>query len=197
MTSRSTPAPLAWSPSSSWKRRSSGPELEHVAEHGDAPAGRGQLEILESCAHRHRVGVVAVIDDDHAAREHPPLAPATGEGDLDRPVRRDAERRAAAPRRRAGCCSWWAERNPGSSSMRSPRKSISTPAAVRPDEADVAARAEPDQLEVVAEVRLEGAARPPGSPRSRPARGPSSSSALAAAIRLDRPEQLEVGRDRR
>ena len=51
-----------------------GPELEHVAEHGDAASGRGRGEIVECGAHRHRVGVVAVVDDDDPARELDPLA---------------------------------------------------------------------------------------------------------------------------
>ena len=48
-----------------------GPELEHVSEHRDAPRGagprRGVAEVLEGGAHRHRVGVVAAIDQRHAA----------------------------------------------------------------------------------------------------------------------------------
>jgi len=51
-----------------------GPELEHVAEHGDAAAGRGRGEVVECGAHRHRVGVVAVIDDDDVAGQVRPLA---------------------------------------------------------------------------------------------------------------------------
>ena len=70
VTSRSTPADgRVARRSRGGARASAGAELEHVAEHRDAPAGglvRG--EIVEGGAHGQRVGVVAVVDDGGAAR---------------------------------------------------------------------------------------------------------------------------------
>ena len=44
-----------------------GPQLQHVAEHGDATGavggGGSGLEVVEGGAHRDRIGVVAVVDD--------------------------------------------------------------------------------------------------------------------------------------
>ena len=62
-----------------------GPELEHVAEHGDAAAGRGRGEVVEGGAHRHRVGVVAVVDDDDAAGQLDPLAAQARQRDVHGP----------------------------------------------------------------------------------------------------------------
>ncbi len=72
-------------------------ELEHVAEHRDAagPAGacgRGRGEIVEGGAHRHRVGVVAVIDQQDVVRELTPLTAAGAEDEVDVPARGDADR---------------------------------------------------------------------------------------------------------
>jgi hypothetical protein len=67
-----------------------GPELEHVAEHGDAAPGRGRGEVVECGAHRHRVGVVAVIDDDDVAGQVHPLAAEARQLDLQRARRLDS-----------------------------------------------------------------------------------------------------------
>ena len=68
-----------------------GAELEHVAEHGDAAPGRGRAEIVEGGAHRHRVGVVAVVDDDDGPRQLDPLAAQRAERDLERAARIGAD----------------------------------------------------------------------------------------------------------
>src|SRR3954447_15114189 len=68
-----------------------GAELEHVPEHGDAPAG-GTGELVEGGTHRHRVGVVAVVHDDSPVGELDPLAAARRQLDLDQAVRLDADR---------------------------------------------------------------------------------------------------------
>src|SRR5206468_630702 len=44
-------------------------ELEHVAQHGDATPTCGGGEVVQGGPHRHRVGVVAVVDDDHVVGE--------------------------------------------------------------------------------------------------------------------------------
>src|SRR3712207_9048529 len=60
------------------------PELEHVAEHRDAPAG-GLVggEVVESRTHGQRVGVVAVVDDGGAHAEEHALPPQRGEPDVE------------------------------------------------------------------------------------------------------------------
>ena len=50
------------------------PQFEHVAEHGDAAPGSGHGQLVESGPHRHRIGVVAVVDDGDAVREVDPFA---------------------------------------------------------------------------------------------------------------------------
>ena len=55
------------------QRRALGTELEHVAEHRDAPAEplhRHLPEQRERRAHRGRVGVVALVDQQHRAAGH-------------------------------------------------------------------------------------------------------------------------------
>ena len=83
-----------------------GPELEHVPEHGDPAPGRGRGEVVECGAHRHRVGVVAVVDDDDAAGELDPLAAEARERDVAaRPrARRPGRAPRRAPRARCGAC---------------------------------------------------------------------------------------------
>ena len=69
-----------------------GPELEHVAEHGDAAPGRGHAEVVECGAHRHRVGVVAVVHDDDPARELDPLPAHVRQRHVDLALGLDADR---------------------------------------------------------------------------------------------------------
>ncbi len=82
-----------------------GPELEHVAEHGDASPGCGRGEVVEGGAHRHRVGVVAVVDDDDVARKGDPLTAQARQRDRRRrpsgstPTARAAASAASALRR--------------------------------------------------------------------------------------------------
>ena len=76
-----------------------GPELEHVAEHGDAAAGRGRVQVVEGGTHRHRVGVVAVVDDDDRPRQLDALAAQRAERDVEHPARRGAERARRGERR--------------------------------------------------------------------------------------------------
>ena len=80
------------------------PELEHVAEHRDAPSG-GFLhgEIVQGGTHGQRVGVVAVVDDGCAAGERDALAAQRAEAHVDAPAR--AARRPPARRPpRPACC---------------------------------------------------------------------------------------------
>ena len=80
-----------------------GPELEHVAEHGDAAPGRGRGEVVEGGAHRHRVGVVAVVDDDDPAGQLDPLAAQARQRDVDQPVGLDADGARGGQRGAARC----------------------------------------------------------------------------------------------
>ena len=84
-----------------------GAELEHVAEHRDAAAwralggpdgGRGG-EIVEGGAHRHRVGVVAVIDQQHAAWELGALTSTGRQHEIDVPGRSHPDRLCGGHRR--------------------------------------------------------------------------------------------------
>ena len=76
------------------------PELEHVAEHGDAPAGGLVVrEVVECGAHRERVGVVAVVDDRGAHSEQHALAAQAGEAHVHAAARRDADRPRGGHRR--------------------------------------------------------------------------------------------------
>src|SRR4051794_38223650 len=63
-----------------------GTELEHVAEHRDT-ASRRARELVEGGAHRHRVGVVAVVEDDRPVVELDALPAAGGELDIHEPAR--------------------------------------------------------------------------------------------------------------
>ncbi len=66
-TSRETLSRTASRPISSWAVSESGPELEHLAQHGPrAPAAGHPHERLQSRPHRVGVGVVGVVDDAHA-----------------------------------------------------------------------------------------------------------------------------------
>ncbi len=144
-----------------------GAELEHVAEHGDAPARRTG-ELVEGGAHRHRVGVVAVVHDGDPVRAARAAAPAA---------------RTARPRRaRAG----W---TPSARAAASARHRVA--AQVRGVEGQLDAL-EVALVEIAAGPEVaprsrppagaaRAAARPPARPPSRRARRPASSSALAAA----------------
>ena len=67
-------------------------ELGHLAEHRDG-AALVLREVLERCAHRRRVRVVRVVDQQAAARKRRLLAAPARELDLDSPLRqREAER---------------------------------------------------------------------------------------------------------
>ena len=171
VTSTSTPRSRACAPISAWKRRLVGPELEHVAEHRDAAPGRGRGEVVEGGAHRHRVGVVAVVDDDHRARELDPLAAqrrssATSTGPRgSTPTARAAASAASALRRACG---------PGSrTAARCRRRASST----SPPGPKVTVVAGPSRRCGV-QQRLAGR----HDRRARPGAGRAISSALAAAI---------------
>ena len=62
-------------------------QLEHVAEHGHPPgapiAPRARGELVEGGAHRHRVGVVAVVDQGHVPDQLHPLAAPRRQRQLD------------------------------------------------------------------------------------------------------------------
>ena len=50
-----------------------GSELQHIAEHRDAPTEavhRYLTEQRERCAHRGRIGVVALVDEQNLATRH-------------------------------------------------------------------------------------------------------------------------------
>ena len=78
------------------RHASVGPELEHVAEHGDAPRGAGARggrgEVAEGGAHRHRVGVVAAIDDRDPSGQRDALAPPGDSASSTRPAGRHPDR---------------------------------------------------------------------------------------------------------
>jgi hypothetical protein len=76
------------------------PELGHLAEDRDASPGPGPLgEVLESRAHRERVRVVAVVQEQHAVGELELLLAERRELDLEPPIRDgDAERVADGER---------------------------------------------------------------------------------------------------
>ena len=78
---RSTPAMAAWAPDLLVEGLLVGAELEHVPEDGDPTARRRRREVVEGGAHRHRVGVVAVVHDDEPVGEHLALAAALAERD--------------------------------------------------------------------------------------------------------------------
>ena len=69
------------------------------------PCGR-LGEVVEGGPHRHGVGVVAVVDDDHPSAQRDPLAAQARERDPDGAGRLDADRRARrrARRARSGAC---------------------------------------------------------------------------------------------
>ena len=60
-------ARAACSPISRCRRGPRRAQLEHVAEHRHAPPGGRLGEVVDRGAHGHRVGVVAVVDQDHLA----------------------------------------------------------------------------------------------------------------------------------
>ena len=71
-----------------------GAELEHVPEHRHAPGGAGTLggrgEIRQGSAHRHRVGVVAAVEERYPAGERHYLASAGREAQRNAARRRHA-----------------------------------------------------------------------------------------------------------
>jgi hypothetical protein len=155
-----------------------GPELEHVAEDGDAAPGRGRGEVVEGGAHRHRVGVVAVVDDDDATRELEPLAAKARERHAQLAVRLDADR---------PCCRERRERVAAHVGARERQ-----PQAVG-ERVDVTARSERDGGDVVAAVGLEQ--RLAGRHDRRASRAQSADElGLGGGDRLDRAHQLEVDR---
>ena len=129
-------------------------------------------EVVEGGAHRQRVGVVAVVDDDDPAR---PARRAR------RAARRSARRRARRlARRRARGRRGERVRRSALTAVDVRRSANGSRRAPSGERVDVAAGAEGDDVDVVAQVRRRAAARRPGRPRSPPARRPASSSALAA-----------------
>ncbi len=155
-----------------------GPELEHVAEHRHAPGGCGRGEIVEGGAHRHRVGVVAVVDD-----EHPP-------GQLDALAAQRAQAHVQASR---GLHADGARR--GQRGQRVGPHVLRGERQLEPGGklGDVAAGPERHRVQVVAPVGLEqrltggqhrGRARPQIGDQLR----------LGGGDRLQRAEQLEVDR---
>ena len=172
-----------------------GPELEHVAEHRDAaPARGGRGELVQCRPHRHRVGVVAVVDDDDAARQLDPLAAqAPRTRPRSRPSAVDADARAAASaasalRDHVGLAERQLERRPAR------RRGERHAAVRRHEQAHVAARRRRSPSRRRSGGAARAAARRRGRPRCRPARSPAISSAFAAAIASSVPEQLEVHR---
>ena len=166
--------------SRAWKRDLVGPELEHVAEHRDAARRRARGEVVEGGAHRHRVGVVAVVDDDRprpAARRAAPRSAESVDVDAARAARRRAPRAAAT----AASALWrmWALESNGIRDVDS-----------RPPSRQQ--RTSPPWPNVTVSTGRRGggaraAARRPGRPPCRPARSPAISSALAAAIASSEP----------
>ena len=73
------PRRSACAPISRWKALRVGAQLGHGAQHGDPALGRRRGEVVEGGPHRHRVGVVAVVDHGHAAGELDHLAAQRGE----------------------------------------------------------------------------------------------------------------------
>ena len=192
VTSSSTPRSRACSPISRCRRRLVGPELEHVAEHRD-PARRGGLgEVVERGAHRHRVGVVAVVDQRprrRAActrcaahrREATSSAPAgvTPERARRRHARRSRLQQVVRLRRRTAA---------GAISLAADARSATSPSRLA---RGAATRRRPspkrDRAQVLAQVRRRAAARRPGRPTLAPGASPAISSALAAAIASSEP----------
>src|SRR4051794_9290408 len=56
-----------------------GPELSHLPQHRDRALGAERGEMVERRAHRHRVGVVAVVHEDDSAGKLQPLPTEAGE----------------------------------------------------------------------------------------------------------------------
>ena len=106
VTSTSTPASSAVRADLVVEPALVGTELEHVAEHRDARRcrrGRCRGEVVERGAHRHRVGVVAVVDQRARRRAAPPAARARRELELDAAAGDARRSRARRRPRRAGC----------------------------------------------------------------------------------------------
>jgi len=83
---------------------------QHVAEHGNAPepagARRRVAEVGQSGAHRHWVGVVAVVDDRNSARQAHPVTASWAEQEIDAAARAARRRHA---RRRPRPADWSAD----------------------------------------------------------------------------------------
>ena len=164
------------------------PELEHVAEHGDAPAGGGRGKLVERGAHRHRVRVVAVVDDDHAARQSIAARRAA-------PRTRHRARRRRAPRPSARAAASAAHRSLSRCAARKPGSSMHAPLAEGDEHARrlraASTRRRPRARSARPRGRRAGtaraAARRPAPRPSRPRASPSISSALAAAIASSEP----------
>ena len=126
------------------------PELEHVAEHGHrAGAGRplgGLGQVLEGGTHRHGVGVVAVIDQDHAAGQGHALTATRGELERHPPARRDPDRQRGGHGRQAGCGADAPGVNGTSSATERPHRSISTLVFVGAHKPDISLFPERDRL---------------------------------------------------
>ena len=132
-----------------WKRRSSGPSSSMSPSTATRRPAGGRGEVVEGGAHRHRVGVVAVVDDDDAACESIRWPRIARERDLHgaRPARRPTARAAASAA--SALRRMWAASN-GTLDGRAGSSR------------DVAARAEGDGRDVRAQVRAPAAARPAG-----------------------------------
>ena len=141
-------------------------------------ARRGRGEIVEGGAHRHRVGVVAVVDDDDRPGQLDPLAAQGAQRDLERAARLDADRprggqrgeRVAAHVRRAE-----RQRQPSPSSATSPPgPNVTTRRSSR---------------------RCGASSGSPAGTTAVAARAQAGDQlGLRRGDRLDRPEQLEVDR---
>ena len=148
------------------------------AEHGDAAAGRAARPGVERGPHRRRVGVVGVVEDDHAGRRaaelHPPGREA-GVAEAGRPPPRAARRRPGATASAAAALvAMWAPGHGQRDVGAAPRR------AGRERWAGVVVQAEPGDGDVGAGVRAAEGQR--GGPRcGRPWPGPCGSPALRMA----------------
>ena len=113
------------------QRRAFRPELQHVADHGDAPAARaglGRAEQRQRGAHRGGIGVVALVDQRERRRRAPasvkrsprPLAGAKAAKRLGAARKRRAERVRAPAARRPRSPPCVCPGAPRSKAMRSP-----------------------------------------------------------------------------
>ena len=175
VTSSSTPALAGVRADLAVQARRLGPELEHVAEHRHAPRGRRLGEVVERGAHRHRVGVVAVVDHDHSAGELDALAAQRREAHLQAALRGRPRAPARRPRRPAGCagCAPAVKDGRRRRVLAAVARSISTSPSSLRRESGATSPPSPNVTvsQVGAQVRLPAAARRRAPRPSRPAPG--------------------------